>query len=49
MDLRTGALLVKPANGTGGAFEPFFPIGYYTQFGYLAGNLSIPAALASQG
>ena len=49
MDLRTGALLVKPANGTGGAFEPLFPIGFYTQFGYLAANLSIPAALASQG
>lgn len=49
MDLRTGALLVRPANGTGSAFEPLFPIGFYTQFGYIAANLSIPAALASQG
>ncbi|KAF8890734.1 hypothetical protein BD779DRAFT_1671264 [Infundibulicybe gibba] len=36
MDLRTGALLARPANGKGGPFAPVFPIGFYTQFdGYL--------------
>lgn len=50
MDLRTGALLAQPANGSGGAFAPVLPIGFYTQFdSYLATNLSIPAQLASQG
>ncbi|KAF8626641.1 hypothetical protein AX15_004735 [Amanita polypyramis BW_CC] len=50
MDLRTGALLAQPANGSGGAFAPVFPIGFYTQFdSYLSTNLSVPATLASQG
>lgn len=50
MDLRTGALLAQPAKGSGGAFAPVFPIGFYTLFdSYLATNLSIPATLASQG
>ena len=50
MDLRTGALLAQPANGSGGAFAPIFPIGFYTLFdSYLATNLSIPATLASLG
>ncbi|KAH0580021.1 hypothetical protein H2248_002836 [Termitomyces sp. 'cryptogamus'] len=50
MDLRTGALLARPANGKGGSYAPIFPIGFYTQFdGYLAQNLSILAELAAQG
>ncbi|KAM6493141.1 hypothetical protein JOM56_011275 [Amanita muscaria] len=50
MDLRTGALLAKPANGRGGAYQPVFPIGFYTYYGdYLARNLSILPELASQG
>lgn len=50
MDLRTGALLARPANGNGGNFAPVFPIGFYTQFdSYLAKDLSIPATLAGQG
>ncbi|KAG6826892.1 hypothetical protein H0H92_013998 [Tricholoma furcatifolium] len=50
MDLRTGALLAKPANGEGGTYAPVVPIGFYTQFdGYLDQNLSIPAELAAQG
>ncbi|KAF8841649.1 hypothetical protein BDN67DRAFT_980182 [Paxillus ammoniavirescens] len=50
MDLRTGALLAKPATGTGGAYEPVFPIGFYTLFeGYLDTNLSIIDELKEQG
>ncbi|KAF8986820.1 hypothetical protein BDQ17DRAFT_1548363 [Cyathus striatus] len=50
MDLRTGALLARPANGKGGAYAPVFPIGFYTQFdSYLAQDLTIPATLKSQG
>ncbi|KXN90762.1 hypothetical protein AN958_03649 [Leucoagaricus sp. SymC.cos] len=50
MDLRTGALLARPANGQGGAFAPVFPIGFYTQFNsYLAKDLTISATLAKQG
>jgi hypothetical protein len=49
MDLRTGALLARPANGSG-PYSPVFPIGFYTAFdGYLASNLSILDELASQG
>jgi len=41
MDLRTGALLARPANGKGGPFERVFPIGFYTSYsGYLAMNYS---------
>ncbi|KAG6890138.1 hypothetical protein C0995_011431 [Termitomyces sp. Mi166 len=50
MDLRTGALLARPANGKGGPYAPVLPVGFYTQFdGYLAQNLSISAELAAQG
>ncbi|KAF8628579.1 hypothetical protein AX17_005975 [Amanita inopinata Kibby_2008] len=50
MDLRTGALLARPANGNGGAYAPVLPIGYYTQFDtYLATDFTIPATLASLG
>ncbi|KAF8841646.1 hypothetical protein BDN67DRAFT_500043 [Paxillus ammoniavirescens] len=50
MDLRTGALLAKPATGMGGAYEPVFPIGFYTIFdGYLASNLSVINELKEQG
>lgn len=41
MDLRTGALLARPANGKGGPFETVFPIGFYTSYGgFLAKNYS---------
>ena len=50
MDLRTGALLAKPATGLGGTYEPVFPIGFYTLFdGYLATNLSAINVLKEQG
>lgn len=50
MDLRTGALLARPADGSGGPYAPIFPIGFYTQFsGYLAQNLNISAQLKAQG
>lgn len=50
MDLRTGALLAKPATGKGGEYEPVFPIGFYTNFGgYLASNLSLLDDLKAQG
>jgi hypothetical protein len=49
MDLQTGALLARPANGSGD-YAPVFPIGFYTSFdGYLASNLSILNELAAQG
>lgn len=50
MDLRTGALLAKPATGLGGTYEPVFPIGFYTNFdGYLTTNLSVINELKEQG
>ncbi|KAF9239478.1 hypothetical protein BU15DRAFT_46639 [Melanogaster broomeanus] len=50
MDLRTGGLLAKPATGLGGAYEPVFPIGFYTTFdGYLTTNLSVIDELKEQG
>jgi len=50
MDLRTGALLAKPATGLGGEYEPIFPIGFYTTFdGYLSTNLSAVDILKEQG
>lgn len=50
MDLRSGALLAKPATGLGGTYEPVFPIGFYTIFdGYLATNLSVIDELKEQG
>ncbi|KAF8804202.1 hypothetical protein BYT27DRAFT_7194948 [Phlegmacium glaucopus] len=50
MDLRTGAILAKPANGKGGPYAPVFPIGFYTQFsGYLTQDLNISAKLKAQG
>lgn len=49
MDLRTGALLAKPANSSGG-YDTVFPIGFYTMFdGYLASNLSNLDQLKAQG
>ncbi|KAN0079814.1 hypothetical protein V8E55_009380 [Tylopilus felleus] len=49
MDLRTGALLAKPATGLEGTYEPVFPIGFYTSFdGYLT-NLSVINELKEQG
>ncbi|EIW74742.1 hypothetical protein CONPUDRAFT_93585 [Coniophora puteana RWD-64-598 SS2] len=50
MDLRTGALLAKPANGTGGDYAPVFPIGFYTTYDpYLTSNLSVLNELKEQG
>ena len=50
MDLRTGALMAKPANGKGGDYEYVFPIGFYSSFdGYLATNLSAINDLKDQG
>ncbi|KAG9312366.1 hypothetical protein JVU11DRAFT_6739 [Chiua virens] len=50
MDLRTGALLAKPATGLGGTYEPVFPIGFYTSFEpYLTSNLSVINGLKEQG
>jgi len=50
LDARTGALLAKPANGEGGAYEPVLPIGFYTGFGdYLATNLSLIDEAKAQG
>lgn len=50
MDLRTGALLAKPATGLGGTYEPVFSIGFYTAFdNYLASNLSTINLLKEQG
>ena len=50
MDLRSGALLAKPVGKPDAAYEPVFPIGFYTSFGgYLATNLSILNELKEQG
>lgn len=50
MDLRTGALLAKPAKGKRGAYETVFPVGFYTDFGgYLATNLSVIDEIKAQG
>lgn len=50
MDLRTGALLARPATGEPGPFAPVFPIGFYTDFGgYLVNDFTIPAQLKAQG
>lgn len=50
MDLRTGTLLAKPANGFNGDYESVLPVGFYTGFSdYLANNLSILNELKEQG
>ncbi|KAI1787409.1 hypothetical protein LXA43DRAFT_712840 [Ganoderma leucocontextum] len=49
MDLRTGALLAKPATGKGGNYETVFPVGFYTSFDYLSSNLSAIDDTAAQG
>ncbi len=50
MDLRTGAILAKPANGAPGPFETVFPIGFYTNFGgYIASNLSLLDDIKADG
>ncbi|KAI9571957.1 hypothetical protein HD554DRAFT_2213418 [Boletus coccyginus] len=49
-DLRTGTLWARPANGTGGPFQPFIPQGFYVSFDqYLAKNLSIIDQLKADG
>ncbi|EMD34907.1 hypothetical protein CERSUDRAFT_124938 [Gelatoporia subvermispora B] len=50
MDLRTGALLAKPATGKGGSYEPVLPVGFYTAFGdYLATNISLVDQIKAEG
>ena len=49
MDLRTGALLAKPASGKGGNYQTVFPFGFYTSFDYLSSNLANIDAIAAQG
>lgn len=50
VDLRTGALLAKPATGKGGPYETVFPVGFYSNFGgYLASNLSAIDEIKDQG
>ncbi|KDR72349.1 hypothetical protein GALMADRAFT_143191 [Galerina marginata CBS 339.88] len=51
MDLRTGALLARPADGKGGPFAPVFPMGFYTSFGgFLDQNpTTLPAQIKAQG
>ncbi|KAI0791029.1 hypothetical protein C8Q75DRAFT_732642 [Abortiporus biennis] len=50
MDLRTGALLAKPATGADGPYETVLPIGFYTNFGgYLASNLSLLDTIKADG
>ncbi|KAI3614836.1 hypothetical protein WG66_003340 [Moniliophthora roreri] len=50
MDMRTGALLAKPADGSDGPYERVLPIGFYTQFdSFLAKNLSAIKVLKDQG
>ncbi|KAI0698278.1 hypothetical protein BC835DRAFT_1269232 [Cytidiella melzeri] len=50
MDLRTGALLAKPATGKPGSYETVFPIGFYTDFGgYIETNLTILDDIKAQG
>jgi len=49
-DLRTGTSWARPANGTGGPFQPFIPQGFYVSFDqYLAKNLSIIDQLKADG
>jgi len=49
-DLRTGTLWTRPANGTGGPFQPLIPQGFYVSFDqYLAKNLSIIDQLKADG
>lgn len=50
MDLRSGAILAKPANGKEGDYQAVFPIGFYTDFSdYLATNLSVINAIKAEG
>ncbi|KAH7927582.1 hypothetical protein BV22DRAFT_1045276 [Leucogyrophana mollusca] len=49
-DLRTGALWVRPVDGSGGGFAPIIPNGFYTSFDqYLVNNLSIIDNLKADG
>jgi hypothetical protein len=50
MDMRTGAMMAKPADGSDGSYEYVFPIGYYTDFGgFLSGNKSAVTYIKSLG
>ncbi|KAI6099015.1 hypothetical protein F5141DRAFT_1144020 [Pisolithus sp. B1] len=49
-DLRTGSLWARPANNTGGPFQPFVPQGFYISFNpYLVQNLSYIDQLKAEG
>ncbi|KAG9310944.1 hypothetical protein JVU11DRAFT_8818 [Chiua virens] len=49
-DLRTGALWVRPADGSGGDFQPFIPQGFYVSFDKeLAKNVSFIDQLKVDG
>ena len=49
-DLRTGSLWARPANGSGGNFEPFLPQGFYIEFDpYLVQNLSYIDQIKAEG
>ncbi len=48
IDQRTGGILTKRAN-TQDPYTPIFPVGYFSQFGYLAGNDGALEDLKSQG
>jgi hypothetical protein len=50
MDMKTGALLARPATGEDGPFEPVFPIGFYTSFGgFLENNLTTLDDIKAKG
>lgn len=55
MDLRTGGLLAKPfgqgasSGGDANGYEAVFPVGYYTSFDWLVGNVSVLETLKEQG
>ncbi|KAF7974635.1 hypothetical protein HWV62_11626 [Athelia sp. TMB] len=50
MDMQTGALLARPADGSEGPYAPVFALGFYTAFdGYLTANLSVLDELKAQG
>ncbi len=48
IDQRTGGILTKRAN-TQDPYTPIFPVGYFSQFGYLVGNDKALEDLKSQG
>lgn len=49
IDRKHGALMIQSHVESKKGFEPMFPIGFYTDFGYLASNLSVLDEIKSQG